>query len=130
MIFIIGAHELNIESQRNFVLEELQKFGLQINSEKSCLTPSQKVKFIGFVIETNANENSVHLTISKDRISKVKRDIKRALKHGHVSARFLARIAGQLVSMTKAIIPTKLFLRNVIYIAFSHKSPAGKILFT
>ena len=44
---------------------------------------------------------------------KLKRDIVRALSVSSKKARFLARICGQLISFTKAILPTKLLLRNL-----------------
>ena len=111
--FILSAGVLHIESQKQFALCELKKFGFSLNEPKSQLTPSNKKKFIGFLVETDPNAKLVKISIPRDRITKVKKDIRRALKAGKVSARFLACIAGQLISMTKAILPTKLILRNV-----------------
>ena len=111
--FILAASLSEIEGQRDFVLNELKKFGFKLNEKKSQLSPSTRKKFIGFVVETDASAEHVKISIPKERINTVKKDIRRALRQGVVTARFLARIAGQLVSMTKAIIPTKLFLRNV-----------------
>lgn len=111
--FLLASSAGNIESQKDFVLNELTKFGFKLNHDKSQLNPSTKQKFIGFVVETDSQANKIKISIPKERIQKVKKDIKRALLKREVSARFLARIAGQLVSMTKAIIPTKLLLRNV-----------------
>ena len=48
------------------------------------------------------------LSIPCERIKKVKRDIKRTLNLGRISARGLARITGQLISMSKAVLPAKL----------------------
>ena len=111
--FILAAGLSEIEGQRDFVLNKLKKFGFNLNEKKSQLSPSIRKKFIGFVVETHASAEHVKISIPKDRINTVKKDIRRALRQGVVTARFLARIAGQLVSMTKAIIPTKLLLRNV-----------------
>ena len=57
-------------------------------------------------------KDSVWIEIPKDRIRKVRHDIARVLKRKSVTARGLARITGQLVSMSKAVIPAKLLLRN------------------
>ena len=109
----MAASLSEIEGQRDFVLNELKKLGFKLNEKKSQLSPSTRKKFIGFVVETDASAEHVKISIPKERTNTVKKDIRRALRQGVVAARFLARMAGQLVSMTKAIIPTKLLLRNV-----------------
>ena len=48
-----------------------------------------------------------------DRIKKTRKDIGRVLRNQSVTARGLARIAGQCVSMSKCVLPAKLLLRNV-----------------
>ena len=74
---------------------------------RKSLKASNKKKFIGFIVETDVNANLDKISIPKDRIIKVKKDIRRALKAGEVSARFLACKAGQLISLTK-----QLYLQN------------------
>ena len=91
----------------------LIKLGWHINFTKSCFSPKTETKFIGFVIQTAVDGKSVWLKVPKDRISSVNRDIKRILSKGCSTARVLARIAGQIVSMTKAVTPAKLLLRNL-----------------
>ena len=79
-------------------------------------------EFIGYIIDTAKNGKAVWIEIPKSRIRSVKHNIGRALKHKHLSARGLAKIAGQLVSMTKAVVPTKLMLRNVYRLLGTKKS--------
>ena len=45
--------------------------------------------------------------------TQIRKDIGRVLRNQLVTARGLARIAGQCVSMSKCVLPTKLLLRNV-----------------
>lgn len=111
--FVLSGSENNIERSRDWVLGELKNLGLKVNFEKSCLEPGHRVKFIGYVIDTARHKDAVWLAIPRDRLNKVKKDINRVLKNGKGSARSLARIAGQCVSMTKVIIPAKLLLRNL-----------------
>ena len=125
--FILADKVDKIDSQKQFALSELKKFGFTLNEQKSNLTPSNKYKFIGFIIETDPIVDQVRISIPKDRIHKVKNDIKRTLKAGVVSARFLACIAGQLISMTKAILPTKLLLRNVYRLLATKKDWRDKL---
>lgn len=128
--FLLPANVVDISSHKEFALSELKKFGFILNEPKSQLTPTVKKKFIGFFVETDAAANTIKISIPKDRIIKVKKDIKRALKSGLVTARFLACIAGQLISMTKAIIPTKLLLRNVFRLLASKQSWKDKLILT
>ena len=53
------------------------------------------------------------MRIPQSHISKVVKDIKRVLGKGRINARGLAHIAGQCVSMAKAVLPAKLLFRNV-----------------
>ena len=46
------------------------------------------MKFIGFVVETDAAVGQAKISIPKERIQKVKKDIRRALQKGVVIARF------------------------------------------
>ena len=80
------------------LLSMLSRSGIQINKEKSSLTPQHKKTYVGFIV------------IPHNRIYKLKKDIKRVLSKTSVSARTLARVAGQCIGMTKAIIPGKLLL--------------------
>ena len=68
------------------------------------------------------DNDAVWLIIPKCRIAAVIKDIKREFKKGQVIARALAKIAGQIVSMTKAVTPAKLLLRNPYKCLRSRKS--------
>ena len=120
--FCIIANEQCIGNDTNFILQLFSQLGIQINYEKSCLTPATRQQFIGYIIDTAKNGKAVWIEIPKSRIRSVKHNIGRALKHKHLSARGLAKIAGQLVSMTKAVVPTKLMLRNVYRLLGTKKS--------
>lgn len=102
-----------IEGKIEYARQELGKLGWHINLKKSCFTPKTECKFIGFLVQTGVDDKAVWLKVPKNRIDKVKKDIKRILKKDQVTARALARIAGQIVSMTKAVTPAKLLLRNL-----------------
>ena len=60
--------------------------------------------------------------LPKARIYKLKRDINRVLAKGCASTRFIARLCGQCISFTKAIVPTKLLLRNLYRLLSTRKS--------
>jgi hypothetical protein len=110
---ILSGNRDTIHTHRDFVLKVLRELGWFINQEKSSLEPSVCKNYIGYTIQTVNDDGNVWISIPNVRISAVRRDIKRALKKGWLSARALARIAGQLISMSKAVIPAKLLLRNL-----------------
>ena len=111
--FIVISGKGRIDVDTRFVVGLFRQLGLTINLEKSNLTPSTRQTFIGYIIDTGKSECAIWIEIPKIRIRNTKHNIGRAIKKGVVNAKGLAKIAGQLVSMTKAVIPAKLMLRNV-----------------
>ena len=111
--FILCGKDTEIAQTRDWVLSEFKKLGWFINFEKSDLEPSVEKQFIGYLVKTQKEKNCVCISIPNSRIRKLKKDIAYILKHNTATARGLARVAGQCVSMTKAVIPAKLLLRNL-----------------
>ena len=107
---------------KNVLLETLLNLGLIINWDKSSLTPEFVKDYIGYSINSRGPDNVPWIKIPARRISKLNRDIKRVLSGGYVKARFLARICGQCISFTKAILPTKLLLRDLYRLLRSRSS--------
>jgi ribonuclease HI len=109
--FILLASTEEIQAHKQLLVKTLGSLGWTINLEKSRLVPKQEASYIGYVISTAITEYPM-IRIPKLRIRKLRRDIRRALNMERVMARVLARILGQCVSMTKAVLPGKLLLRN------------------
>ena len=118
--FILLAQKQCMQSQRS-ILDTLRNLGWVINVEKSSLNPGSTKTFIGYKITTG---DKPILRIPNERIHRLRKDIKRALAQQHVSARILARIAGQCVSMAKAVLPAKLLLRSTYRLLASKKNGA------
>lgn len=110
---LIVATKACIVDHRDFVLQTLEELGLVINYEKSQLIPTTKIEFLGYIIDTCCHSDGPWLFITAHKVHKLKKDIRRALKVGHIQARVLAKIAGQAISMSKAILPGKLRLRGL-----------------
>ena len=96
------------------VMRTLERFGWKINTEKSCLNPSQRVDYLGFTIETSGTPT---ITVQKDKLTAIKKEIRRLLTSAHnnrpVTARHLARVLGILISNTPAVEPTPLMTRHL-----------------
>ena len=96
---------------KDMVIDTFSDLGLVINFDKSELEGQNVIQYIGFSIHTDGADPWI--TVPNIRIRKLKKDIRRCLNVGFIQARFLARIAGQCISMCKAILPGKLLLRNI-----------------
>ena len=110
---ILMSEPGTIIAHRDCLLQLMSRLGWFINYEKSSLVPSTVKEFIGYVLETDNEDSCVWIKIPNERISKLCKDINRALNKGQITARALARIAGQCISMAKAVLPAKLLLRNI-----------------
>ena len=102
-LFYVCDNKEIVESKTNWAIQKLGKLGWHINFEKSCFNPKTECKFIGFLIQTAVENDAVWLKILKCRISALIKDMKKVLQKSQVIAGALARVAGQIVSMIKAV---------------------------
>ena len=109
---LLMAPPSEIENHRQLLLDMLTRLGWLINWEKSSLQPAPRKEFIGYVVVTESEDGYPMIKVPANRIRRLRHDIKRTLGRSTVTARVLARITGQCIAMTKAIIPGKLLLRN------------------
>ena len=96
---------------RNSVIDSFKELGWQINFEKCKLEASLFAVFVGSIITTDG-DRGMWIKVQAQKIRKLKRCIRIALERKTITVRSLAKITGQCISMTKAIVPTKLLLRN------------------
>ena len=109
--FLICGQRNVIEQNILFVIKTLEKLGWNINYKKSCLCPGESIEFLGLIIE-NVDGNPI-LKVPKQKIAKIRKDIKRLLNAGVATARVLAKVTGQCLFICRAVLPGKLMLRNV-----------------
>ena len=108
--FIVFLKKLYATDHTEFTVQTFTELGWKINEEKSELIPAKERTFVGFIISTIGNIPWIRTMPHK--IRKLKRSIVQCLNKITVTARELARVIGQCVAMTKAIVPGKLLLRN------------------
>ena len=126
--YLLTARADIIDSQIATLIHTFNTLGILINWEKSQLNPSTEIEFIGYIIRTESSDGQVWIEIPKRRITRLRHDIKLVLNKGVVSARGLARISGQCISMSKAILPAKLLLRNLYRLLRSRTSWQDKLI--
>ena len=87
----------------------LQQLGFLINEEKSTLVPTQKIAYLGFLLD------SVWMTIflPPDKLEVIVVDCRRTLAQTHVTVRDMARLIGRMSAALQAILPAPLFYRNL-----------------
>jgi len=124
---ILFASPSQIQEHTDILLETLSALGWQINREKSDLQPSKSKTFIGYRIITDGPGQCVWLKITSDKTQSLKHDIRRTIRLGIVTARFLAKVAGKCVAMSQAIMPAKLMLRNVYRLLAARDSWDSKL---
>ena len=117
-ILLIAQHDL-IDKHKEYLLYMLDTLGWAVNWEKSSFTPTLCKVFIGFLID-NTGEKTV-IRIPKDKIRKLRSD-KHILSRGIATARALARVAGQCVSMYKSVFASKLLLCNLYRLLSTRQS--------
>ena len=118
--FILFAKLEDIQEHKTSLLSLFKELGWMVNFKKSNLEPSLQCEFIGYLVD-NSGEQPI-IKIPQRRITKLKKDIKRCLSKGQISARGLARISGQCVSMYKCVFPAKLQLQNLYRLLSTKRS--------
>jgi hypothetical protein len=109
--FCICASVKEITDHTDLVVSTLEDLGIKINYDKSVLTSSQTLHYLGYTIDTSGKWPVIKA--DKLRVSRIKRNIRKLLHQGQASARVIAKVAGLCVSVAWAVTPGKLFLRHI-----------------
>lgn len=90
-------------------IDLLQKLGFCINAEKSVLTPTRTIEYLGNVIDTN----SMTITLPERRRHKIIQACRNLLGKSKDRIREVARVTGLLVAATPAVELGKLHYRKL-----------------
>lgn len=88
------------------VITLLRLLGFTINMEKSELTPTQRIQYLGFRIDSRA----MTLSLPDNKVKKLLQECKRALSV-QMTVRSIARLIGRMSAATQAILPAPLYYR-------------------
>ena len=91
------------------VLTLLQVLGFRINREKSGLTPTRLIQYLGLVVD------STQMTISlpEDKLKGIVQSCNLASKRSKITIRDLARLIGKMTATMMAVLPAPLCYRNL-----------------
>lgn len=88
----MGDTKIELESITEETLNLLENLGFTVNRRKSCLTPTQKVDYLGTVTDTC----SFTFSLPDDKQLKIKEKCKEILKREVVPIRCLSSLIGSL----------------------------------
>ena len=108
----IGLTKNNSTILRKKFLKLLRDLGLHISQEKSSLNLEQEKEFLGLLVKTKGRP-MFHVPNRKK--SDVTKEISRLLarRNEPLPARRVARVAGLCISLSRAVGPTRLLMRNL-----------------
>ena len=98
-ILCIGNSPESCKKNVNATIELLTCLGFLINTQKSCLIPSTRCKYLGFIIDSN----HYTLELTQEKKKKLKELVNRFLHVKSCSVKEFAQLIGSLVSACPAV---------------------------
>lgn len=106
-ILIMSQDHSQILQDLKTTVELIESTGFIINREKSIMTLSRSLEFLGFTVDTVKSM----LLLPAKKISKIRKEIRHVLNSESLTLRELARLLGLLSSSIQAIFPGPLHYR-------------------
>ncbi len=108
-ILLVASSPLILRQHTNIVINLLQDLGFIINFEKSILTPTQILEFLGFII----NAVTMKFYLPPEKITKTSRLCKSLMKENPTSLHLLSQLLGFLESCRPAVWLAPLHFRHL-----------------
>lgn len=105
---MVESYEL-ARSQVTVALNLLEGLGYTVNYEKSVLTPTTSIKFLGFAVDSV----NLILSLSRDKIKKVRKECQQLLNNPSPTIQELCKLLGHLTSSIQAVFPAPLHFRHL-----------------
>ena len=87
----------------------LQILGFTINWEKSVVTPTQQIEFLGLVTDSR----SMELSFPGKKLRQIRGEALKILSQPLVSTRTLSQLIGKLNAAAQAVVPAPLLYRHL-----------------
>ena len=109
-LFCAKSHEEAVKI-REMVLADLIELGLAPSFKKTMGAPSRRVKFLGFIVDSEL----MRIFVTGERLDKLEvaaKSLKGMAEQGHMAPmREVARVAGKIISMSAAIPAARMLTR-------------------
>ena len=103
--------EANASRASGIVCATLEQAGFQANFKKSVWQPTQRLQWLGFVLDLAQGQ----VEVPQEKIVKLLDMLRQAVLKPSLSARFLASIVGRIISMGLAVGPVSRFMTRSLY---------------
>ena len=109
---IVARSRALCEAHKCRVRDDLVALGFVIESVKSVLDPCQVLDFLGYTVDTRGKPS---FSVPTERIAKLRATLRevQVAGTGYIKVRRVASLAGQLMSMSLALSPARLFTRGL-----------------
>ena len=105
--YLQGDTEQECMNNIQATVDSLLKFGFIVHEKKSVLKPTQKIEFLGFIIDSN----SMTIEIIREKAEHILLKIRKFLQNPSPTIRQLASAVGSVISIFPAIPLGKLHYR-------------------
>ncbi len=106
-MLIIGALAEEATLFTTMAIELLESLGFTLNQEKSILTPTQTIEFLGFTV----NSNTMTISLPNEQITKLQKLCRQIMSASKPKLRSIAQLLGLLESYRPAIWKAPLHFR-------------------
>ena len=108
-ILLINQDPEILQREGKTLCHLLERLGFIVNMKKSVLVPSQKVEFLGMMVDTCA----MQLSLPKAKVVKIRQQCSELVQQKRVTVRALAKLIGVLSSTMQAVLPAPLHYREL-----------------
>ena len=110
-ILIIGKSSEEVQNHMEGLIALLEGLGFIVIFEKSVLTPSQRIEFLGLQLDTS----TMCLSLPGHKIRMIRGEAAQLLRQGSMSAHRVAQFIGKLNAASQALFPAPQFYRSGTY---------------
>ena len=108
-MLVLGESQDQASQHLETLLWVLQALGFTINWEKSVVTPTQQIEFLGLV----TNSRSMELSLPGEKLRQIRGEALKILSQPLTSASTLSQLIGKLNAAAQAVVPAPLFYRHL-----------------
>ena len=109
-ILIISESKEQAVNNTRKTIQWLERLGFVINAKKSVLCPTQRIEFLGMLVDTR----KMNLSVPPAKIVKVQREARQIMRKDNWPARKLAATIGLMNSVCRAMSPGMLMTRYLL----------------
>ena len=108
-ILVLGKTPQEAGDHTLALIRLLENLGFIVHPEKSLTQPTQRVEFLGMIIDSTYME----LQVPGEKLKKIRTEAKKVIQSNLLPVREISRLIGKMTSMAQAIPPAPLFYCNL-----------------